>query len=120
MFNLTDKKIIGWFSYCNTGTVFCDEDACIIAGSRGLMETYINNMNNDVSNNLNRVIKKTRFEEIFQGLKAGAAYAFDKESYSRFLPIMKVKNIVKLPELEALKETLSNENSFIRIGYKTD
>lgn len=32
-------------------------------------------------------IRKTRFGEIMQGLSLGAAYAFDEESYGRFLPL---------------------------------
>lgn len=32
-------------------------------------------------------IRKTRFGEIMQGLGLGAAYAFDEESYGRFLPL---------------------------------
>ena len=32
-------------------------------------------------------VRKTRFGEIMQGLSLGAAYAFDEESYERFLPL---------------------------------
>lgn len=32
-------------------------------------------------------IRKTRFGEILRGLSLGAAYAFDEESYGRFLPL---------------------------------
>jgi hypothetical protein len=32
-------------------------------------------------------IRKTRFGEIMRGLSLGAAYAFDEESYGRFLPL---------------------------------
>ncbi len=32
-------------------------------------------------------IRKTRFGEIMRGLRLGAAYAFDEESYGRFLPL---------------------------------
>ena len=32
-------------------------------------------------------IRKTRFGEIMRGLSLGAAYAFDVESYGRFLPL---------------------------------
>ncbi len=32
-------------------------------------------------------VRKTRFGEIMRGLSLGAAYAFDEESYGRFLPL---------------------------------
>ena len=32
-------------------------------------------------------VRKTRFGEILRGLGLGAAYAFDEESYGRFLPL---------------------------------
>jgi hypothetical protein len=32
-------------------------------------------------------IKKTRFGEILRGLKLGAAYGFDEESYKLFYPL---------------------------------
>jgi hypothetical protein len=32
-------------------------------------------------------VRKTRFGEIWRGLRLGAAYAFDAESYARFLPL---------------------------------
>jgi len=32
-------------------------------------------------------ISKTRFGQIMQGLSLGAAYAFDEDSYGRFLPL---------------------------------
>jgi hypothetical protein len=37
----------------------------------------------------NRTIRKTRFGEILKGLELGAAYAFDKDSYSIFYPLAK-------------------------------
>jgi hypothetical protein len=43
-------------------------------------------------------IRKTRFGEIAQGMRLGGAYAFDSESYSRFLPLAKD---VGLPVLDA-------------------
>jgi len=32
-------------------------------------------------------IKKTRFGEIIKGMKMGAPYAFDEQSYNRFYPL---------------------------------
>ncbi len=43
-------------------------------------------------------IKKTRFGEILNGLELGAAYAFDKESYSRFQPLAKKAGVPVSPQ----------------------
>ena len=32
-------------------------------------------------------VQKTTFKEILRGLRLGAGYAFDKESYDRFYPL---------------------------------
>lgn len=65
--------------------VFCDEDACIIAGSEKKIREYISKMKED--NISNYTIKKTRFYEIMNGIKYGAAYCFDEEAHNRFYPI---------------------------------
>jgi hypothetical protein len=41
----------------------------------------------DMGTRGNHTIRKTRFGEIMRGLSLGAAYAFDEESYRRFLPL---------------------------------
>ena len=49
--------------------LLCDGDSCIIAGSEKTMKEYIANFSNQT------------------GLKLGAAYSFDHESYLRFCPL---------------------------------
>lgn len=38
-------------------------------------------------------IRKTRFGEILQGLRMGAAYAFDEDSYNIFYPLARQEGL---------------------------
>jgi hypothetical protein len=38
-------------------------------------------------------IRKTRLGEILAGIEVGAAYAFDEESYARFLPLARAAGL---------------------------
>lgn len=76
------SKVVGYFSYSSNNNVFCDGDACVIAGSEKAMEAYLQEAPSDGSRD---IIKKTRFGEIIEGLRKGGAYAFDKETYTRFV-----------------------------------
>ncbi len=80
-----DSKVIGYFAYKSKTEVICDGDACVISGSKQEMENYINSMFPDSLKKT--TIKKTRFGEIVNGIKLGAAYAFDEQSYNRFYPL---------------------------------
>src|SRR5690349_5244994 len=104
------SKVIGYFSH-SRGDVFCDGDACIIAGSEESMKTYLQAMH---KGNERDVIRKTRFGEILEGLRRGGAYAFDKESYKRFLTLAKLNGMKDLPGQEVFAE-LESAMHFIRI-----
>ena len=80
-----ETKIIGYFAYSSPQMVVCSGKACLISGSENALRQYIKEKlpNESVSH----TVRKTRFGEIMQGLSLGAAYAFDKESYARFLPL---------------------------------
>lgn len=92
---VASHKVIGYFSYSLTGDVLCDGDACIIAGTEELIQFYQINI---VNHNKQDIVKKTRFSEIIKGLECGAAYAFDKEAYTRFFPLAKQYGLNDLPE----------------------
>lgn len=57
----------------------------MISGSEKSMKGYIESSASKSSNTV--TIKKTRFGEIIKGMKMGAPYAFDEESYNRFYPL---------------------------------
>lgn len=105
-------KVIGYFSYTDSSNALCDGDACIIAGSEELIKSYLQKISKSDKRD---IIKKTRFGEIIDGLKQGAAYAFDEESYSRFLPLAKINGIDRLPEKEGFLDMPSDTLRFIRI-----
>lgn len=106
------SKVIGYFSYTNAGQVFCDGDACVIAGSSEAMKSYLERMppNSDGRD----MIKKTRFGEITNGLGQGGAYAFDEEAYSRFSRHAKNNGMEGLSTKEVFSE-FSEAVPFIRI-----
>ena len=59
------SKVIGCFSYTNSGVVFCDGDACVIAGSEELMESYLLKIPSGDSKD---IIKKTFQERLLPKL----------------------------------------------------
>ena len=87
-----NRKVIGYFAFIPPGEVVCtDGNACVISGSAGAMKKFIMEM--DPNGQKKHIIKKTLFEEIMSGLKLGAAYAFDEESYEKFYPLARQKKI---------------------------
>ena len=80
-----DSKVIGFFAYSSPSEVICDGDACVISGSENEMNKYLMSVLTNKSNK--PTIKKTRFSEIIKGMKMGAPYAFDEQSYNRFYPL---------------------------------
>jgi hypothetical protein len=104
-------KIVGYFSYTDTGQVFCDGDACIIAGSRAKMQSYLEQMPNGDSRDL---IKKTRFGEVIEGLRQGGAYAFDEKAYAIFSECAKNNNMISPSWQDQFKDS-PEVMCFIRI-----
>lgn len=88
---MSHHKVIGYFAYFSKMEVFCEGDACIIAGSESKIDDYLSTMSVDSVSN--HTIKKTRFGEILTGIKAGAAYCFDEESYNRFYPLASLEGV---------------------------
>lgn len=80
-----ETKVIGYFAYSSPQMIVCSGRACVISGSETAMRQYIKEKLPKESGGY--TIRKTRFGEIMQGLSLGAAYAFDEESYNRFLPL---------------------------------
>ena len=91
-----DTRVIGYFAYAPPVYVVCDGDACVITGSKAAMQRYIASVEPAISRYSR--IKKTRFGEIMQGIRWGAAYAFDEPSYARFYPLAKKAGLDFVPE----------------------
>ena len=78
--------VLGYFAFMSPMEVVCtDVDACVIAGSRATLEQHLAQSRPDRL--AEATVKKTRFREVLRGLRLGAAYAFDEESYSKFYPM---------------------------------
>jgi len=103
-------KVIGYFTHLSPSEVLCsDGNSCIISGSIISMKKYLKELIPEGTKN--PIIKKTRFGEIMNGIKMGAAYAFDEVSYKRFYPLA-VKE--KLPIKKAnFKEIQSEGKRFL-------
>ena len=80
------SPVIGYFAYFPPMDAVCtDVDACLIAGSREAMERYVAEAHGSRAGEA--TVRKTTFKEILGGMKLGAAYAFDEESYKAFYPV---------------------------------
>jgi len=95
-------KVVGYFSHSPKGYVFCNGDACIIAGTESLMHSYIQAMLicDDGTKKEKSMVRKTKFGEILTGLAQGGSYAFDKEAYLRFFSFSKKYELDNFPEPE--------------------
>ena len=88
------RKVIGYFAFALPNEAVCTGDrgdACVISGSSRNMKAYVKEI--DPDGLTKRIIKKTLFEEILRGLKLGAAYAFDEESYKKFYPLARKEGL---------------------------
>ena len=90
-----DTRVIGYFASLSPTDVVCaDTDACVVAGSSEAMAQYLGEVAPGAAN---ATVRKTRFVDILRGLELGAAYAFDKESYSRFYPLAQEAGLAVRP-----------------------
>ena len=103
-------KVMGYFAYTSQGNVFCDGDACIIAGSKELMKEYLDEMKGLGGT---PIIKKTRFSEIAEGVVRGAVYIFDQISFERLSPLIQYLEIDCQVSSENVK---LNKENFYRLS----
>ncbi len=102
------QKVIGYFAFASPTEVVCtgdSGDACVITGSVGAMKSFLSEI--DPSGQKRYTIKKTSFGEILRGLKLGAAYGFDEESYKKFYPLARKEG---LPVSEGNFQEMKSQN----------
>lgn len=75
-------QVIGYFAYASPTEVYCDGNGCVIAGSQEAMSAYLNAA--FPQHITKHTVKATTFEEIIKGIKLGAAYCLDEQSFARF------------------------------------
>jgi hypothetical protein len=88
------RKVIGYFAFASPTEVVCtgdQGDACVISGSVRAMKAFLKEIDPDEQKG--HTVKKTRFGEILRGLKLGAAYGFDEESYRKFYPLARQEGL---------------------------
>ena len=107
-------KVMGYFAYTSFGEVLCDGDACIIGGTEEKMRFYLDKMAKDKDK---FIIKKTRFGKIMDGIEKGAAYAFDEDSYLRFLPLASKFGVNNLPPNDCFAKLSDTGVHFVRIQF---
>jgi len=86
-----NRKVIGYFAFASPTEVVCTGNACVISGSVRTMKAFVKEI--DPKGLQKRTIKKTLFGEILNGLKLGAAYAFDEEAYKKFYPLARKEGL---------------------------
>ena len=77
-------SLIGYLAAFSRYELLCDGDACVIAGSEAKLKDYL--AVHRAALPARYEIKKVRFDDLLTGLRAGLAYAFDEEAYTRFYP----------------------------------
>ena len=90
----SSRKVIGYFAYTSPTEVLCTGDAgdaCVISNSVRAMKAFLSEI--DPNGEKGHTVKKTRFGEILRGLKLGAAYGFDEESYKKFYPLARKEGL---------------------------
>ncbi|MBN1930260.1 MAG: hypothetical protein JW786_01450 [Desulfobacterales bacterium] len=85
------RKVIGYFAFASPTEVVCTGDTCIISGSVRAMKAFL--LEIDPDGQKGHTVKKTTFGEILRGLKLGAAYGFDEESYKKFYPLARKEGL---------------------------
>ena len=89
-----NRKVIGYFAFASPTEVVCTGDAgdaCVISGSVRAMKAFLSEIDPDTQKD--HTVKKTRYGEISRGLKLGAAYGFDEESYKKFYPLARKEGL---------------------------
>lgn len=112
MQNDDTTRVVGVYAYFGPGKVFLYENGCVVAGSEQLITQYMRSLANETVKGM--TISKLRFGEIYEGLKTGAAYAFDKQSYSRFYSLARRAGV---DDLQGFPECPTNELHLMKVQF---
>ena len=80
------EKVIGYVAFHPAFQMFCEDVACIVAGTQSSMNKYLKSSSSDPKEFEKR---KTSYAQLVSGMEAGGLYAFDIESYKMFNSLAK-------------------------------
>ena len=106
------SRVIGVYAYSKPGSVFLYEDGCVVAGSEELIKQYLKSLGGEPARDIK--IAKIRFGELYAGLKSGAVYAFDRESYGRFYAPARRAGI---DDLHGFPDAESGDIQLMKVGF---
>lgn len=112
MQNDDTTRVVGVYAHFGPGKVLLYENGCVVAGSEELIKQYARSLANRPAKGMR--ISKLRFGEVYEGLKTGAAYAFDKRSYSRFYSLARRAGV---DDLKGFPDSASNELHFMKVQF---
>ena len=108
-------RVVGVYAYYHPGKVFLYENACVVAGSEDLIKQYMESLANKPDRGMK--ISKLRFGEIYDDLKTGAVYAFDRQSYTRFYSLGRRAGI---DDLQGFPESPSDGLHLMKVQFNTE
>ncbi len=117
MVTADETKVVGYFAYASSIEVFCDGDACVIAGSDADLNRYLSAL--PVDDRSKFTLKKTRFSEVIRGMRLGAAYAFDETAYNRFYPLANREGLDLGPEDFSVPSPTGRHFVRVQVKFRT-
>ena len=117
MATANETKVVGYFAYASSSDLFCDGDACVIAGSDADLKRYLSAL--PVDDGSKYTLKKTRFSEVISGIRLGAAYAFDETAYNRFYPLANGEGLDLGPENFSVPSPTGRHFVRVQVKFRT-
>ena len=95
-------QVVGYLAIVAKGKLMAAGDSCLVLGSEHAVRSHLRKVAPDLE--CNAEIRKTRFGDVMRALYGGGTYAFDQESYGRFLPLAQSERLgVQAVDFEEIK-----------------
>ena len=96
------RQVVGYLAILAKGKLMAAGEGCLVLGSKNAMRCHLHEAVPDLV--ANAKIRKTRFGDIMGALYRGGTYAFDQQSYDRFLPLAQAERLgVRSVDFEEMK-----------------
>lgn len=93
--SIFEEKLIGYVAFHSSQQMYCEQGACIVAGTQSFMNKYLKASSSEPKDYQKR---KTLFHQIVDGMEMGGSYAFDLDSYKIFSPLAKKSGLNLMEE----------------------